>query len=61
MDPDMTVTISFNNKPSDAMDTVVVGVYADNRFSPSAEDIDKKLNGLIHDYLQGQKAFYMKM
>lgn len=53
----MNVTINFHKSPPHKPDTAIVGIYLDNRLSPSAEDIDKKLDGLIRNHLKNQISF----
>jgi leucyl aminopeptidase len=57
----MTLLIKFDDTPSDGADSAVVGIYNGNRLSPSAEDFDNKLDGLIASYLQKQNKFKGKM
>ncbi len=53
----MSVTISFKKEHKAVVDTIVAGIYEDNRLSAAAEQLDRDLDGTITDYLQNQKKF----
>ncbi|MCB9987926.1 MAG: leucyl aminopeptidase [Rhodospirillales bacterium] len=53
----MTLSVTFHKSPRSRVDTVVVGVYADNRLSPGAAKLDGEHGGLLADFLAGQKKF----
>jgi leucyl aminopeptidase len=53
----MDISIEFKKKPEINSDTLVVGVYSDKRLSPSAEKIDKELNGLINSHIKAHNIF----
>lgn len=53
----MTISVNFVNSEADKADSVVVGIYTDNRLSPSAERFDKNLGSMLSSHLQNQKKF----
>ncbi len=56
----MTVSATFQKTPETKTDTVIVGIYKDNRLTPSAEALDKENGGLIQYSLKNQKKFMGK-
>lgn len=53
----MSIDFTFTTSHTSGADAAILGVYKDNRLSPSAEKLDKEAGGLIIDFLGRQKKF----
>ena len=53
----MTFSVSFTKKEDSKADTVVIGVFQDNKLTSSAKEINERENGLVSGCLNGNQRF----
>jgi leucyl aminopeptidase len=57
----MTISIDFKQKREIKSDTVVVGIYENNRLTPAAEQIDRETSALLSTHIKNSKIFKGKL